>query len=94
MDKKELEKLGAETLADIICYEIDVLDSKIKELQEKIKEYDGLEDKDSCYMQMAYGFKLTEVEGAKERLISFARIERDRQEKHKKEKYLQSEPEL
>lgn len=84
MDKKELEKLGAETLADIICYEIDVLDSKIKELQEKIKEYDGLEDTDSSYMQMAYGFKLTECEGAKERLISFARIERDRQEKHKK----------
>lgn len=84
MDKKELEKLGAETLADIICYEIDVLDSKIKELQEKIKEYDGLEDTDSSYMQMAYGFKLTEVEGAKERLIRFAEIERDRQEKHKK----------
>ena len=35
MDSKELEKLGAATLADIICSEITVLNSKIKELQEK-----------------------------------------------------------
>ena len=53
MDSKELEKLGAATLADIICSEVTVLNSKIKELQEKIKEYDGLEDKDSSHMQMA-----------------------------------------
>lgn len=44
MDKQELEKLGAATLADIICSEVTVLNSKIKELQEKIKEYDGFED--------------------------------------------------
>ena len=37
MDKQELEKLGAATLADIICSEITVLNSKIKELQEKKK---------------------------------------------------------
>ena len=53
INKQELEKLGAATLADIICSEITVLNSKIKELQEKIKEYDGLEDKDSSHMQMA-----------------------------------------
>lgn len=84
MDSKELEKLGAATLADIICSEITVLNSKIKELQEKIKEYDGLEDKDSSYMQMAYGFKLTECEGARDRLLMFAGIERDRQAKEQK----------
>ncbi len=84
MDKQELEKLGAATLADIICNEITVLNSKIKELQEKIKEYDGLEDKDSSYMQMAYGFKLTECEGARDRLLMFAGIERDRQAKEQK----------
>ena len=67
MDKQELEKLGAATLADIIYNEITVLNSKIKELQEKIKEYDGLEDKDRSYMQMAYGCKLTECEGARDR---------------------------
>ena len=37
MDKQELEKLGAATLADIIYNEITVLNSKIKEIQEKIK---------------------------------------------------------
>ena len=68
MDKQELEKLGAATLADIIYNEITVLNSKIKEIQEKIKEYDGLEDTDSSYMRMAYGFKLTECEGARDRL--------------------------
>ena len=83
MDKKELEKLGAATLADIICSEVTVLNSKIKELQEKIKEYDGLEDKDSSYMRMAYGFKLTECEGARDRLLMFAGIERDRQAKER-----------
>lgn len=84
MDKQELEKLGAATLADIIYNEITVLNSKIKELQEKIKEYDGLEDTDSSYMQMAYGFQLTECEGARDRLLMFAGIERDRQEKEQK----------
>ena len=83
MDSKELEKLGAATLADIICSEITVLNSRIKELQEKIKEYDGLEDKDSSYMQMAYGFQLTECEGARDRLLMFAGIERDRQAKER-----------
>lgn len=37
MDKQELEKLGAATLADIICSEVTVLNGKIKEIQEKIK---------------------------------------------------------
>ncbi len=37
MDKQELEKLGAATLTDIIYNEITVLNSKIKEIQEKIK---------------------------------------------------------
>ena len=84
MDKQELEKLGAATLADIICSEITVLNSQIKEMQEKIKEYDGLEDKDTSYMRMAYSFKLTECEGARDRLLMFAGIERDRQAKEQK----------
>ena len=37
MDKQELEKLGAATLADIIYNEITVLNSKIKEIQENQK---------------------------------------------------------
>ena len=94
MDKQELEKLGAATLADIICSEITVLNSKIKELQEKIKEYDGLEDKDSSYMQMAYGFKLTECEGARDRLLMFAGIERDRQAKEQKRRNKQDNEQI
>lgn len=82
MNFEELKKLGAAALADIICSEISVLDSKIKELQEKIKEYEGLDDTDSSYMEMAYGFKLNECEGAKDRLLMLARIERDRQGKY------------
>lgn len=86
MNFEELKKLGAAALADIICSEITVLDSKIKELQEKIKEYEGLDDTDSSYMEMAYGFKLNECEGAKDRLLMLARIERDRQAKEQKRK--------
>ena len=37
MDKQELEKLGAATLADIIYNEITGLNRESKELQEKIK---------------------------------------------------------
>ena len=94
MDKQELEKLGAATLADIICSEVTVLNGKIKELQEKIKEYDGLEDKDSSYMQMAYGFKLTECEGARDRLLMFAGIERDRQAKEQKRRNKQDNEQI
>ena len=83
MDKKELENLGADVLADIILGEIKIFDSKIKELQAKIKEYEGHDDMDSSYMQMAYGFQLSECESSKRRLIMVAEIERDRKEKHK-----------
>ena len=83
MERRELENLGAEVLADIILNEIKILDSKIKELREKIKEYEGYDDMDSSYMQMAHGFQLSECESSKRRLIMVAEIERDRKEKHK-----------